>query len=157
MGASAADGEHRLGLAPGRLGGVETAAVAGDDAVELGESLDLVDDDAAHLRRRVGSLLRQLENAAAQLGARRLQLLLHFAGHLLHALHDLGEAGGGLAEHAVHLCGGLVIDRIECFAGALALFLGGRAHQLELLLDGAHALAARLGDDAGDLARPRRR
>ena len=38
--------------APGRLGGVERAAVAGDDAVKLGQRLDLIDDDAAHLRRR---------------------------------------------------------------------------------------------------------
>ena len=74
--------------------------MAGDDAIELGQRLDLVDDDAAHLRRAFGGLLRQLEHAAAQFGARRLQLLLHFRRHLLHALHDVGEALGGLREHA---------------------------------------------------------
>ena len=93
--AATADGE--TGSASRRPGSerVETAAVAGDDAVELGQSLDLIDDDAAHLRGAFGGLLRQFENAAAQLGAGRLELLLHFAGHLLHALHDLGEAVGG--------------------------------------------------------------
>ena len=43
--------------------------MAGDDAVELGQRLDLIDDDAAHLGRAVGGLLRQLEDAAAQLAA----------------------------------------------------------------------------------------
>ena len=76
--------------------------MAGDDAIELGQGLDLVDDDAPHLRRALGGLLRQFENAAAQFGARRLQLLLHFRRHLLHALHDLGEASGGLVEHGLH-------------------------------------------------------
>ena len=66
--------------------------MAGDNAIELGERLDLIDDDAAHLRCALGGLLRQFENAAAQFGAGRLELLLHFRRHLLHALHDLGEA-----------------------------------------------------------------
>ena len=71
---------------PHRLDRVETAAVTGDDAVELRQRLDLVDDDAAHLRGALGGLLRQFEHAAAQFGAGGFQLLLHFGGHLLHAL-----------------------------------------------------------------------
>ena len=47
--------------------------MAGDDAVELGQRLDLIDDDAAHLRGAVGGLLRQFEDAAAQLAAGRLR------------------------------------------------------------------------------------
>ena len=61
--------------------------MAGDDAVELGQRLDLVDDDAAHLRGAFGGLLRQFEDAAAQLGARGFELALHLGRHLLHALH----------------------------------------------------------------------
>ena len=76
------------GGAARRLGGVDAAAVAGDDAVELGQRLDLVDDDAAHLRGALGGLLRQLEDATAQLGARRLELALHLGRHLLHALEQ---------------------------------------------------------------------
>ena len=59
--------------------------MTGDDAVELGERLDLVDDDAPHLRRALGGLLRQFENAAAQFGAGGLEFLLHLRRHLLHA------------------------------------------------------------------------
>ena len=110
--------------------------MTGDNAIELGQRLDLVDDDAPHLRRALGGLLRQFEDAAAQFGARRLQLLLHFRRHLLHALHDLGETLGGLIEHRMHLGRGFVVDRVQGLAGAFALFLRGRAHQLELLLDG---------------------
>ena len=76
----------RLAAAARRLGRVEAAAVAGDDAVELGQRLDLVDDHAAHLRGALGGLLRQFEDAAAQLGARGLELALHLRRHLLHAL-----------------------------------------------------------------------
>src|SRR5580692_7135658 len=65
-----AGGVSGFGLAPHRLGGIERAAVTGDDAIELGQSFDLIDDDAAHLRGALGGLLRQFEDAAAQLGAR---------------------------------------------------------------------------------------
>ena len=57
-----------------RLDRVEAAAVAGDDAIELGQRLDLVDDHAAHLGGAVGGLLRQFEDALAQLAARGLEL-----------------------------------------------------------------------------------
>ena len=75
--------------------------MAGDDAVELGQRLDLIDDDAAHLRGAVGGLLRQFEDAVAQLGARGFELALHLGGHLLQALDHVGEALGGLREHLV--------------------------------------------------------
>ena len=95
-----------------------------DDAVELGQRLDLVDDDAAHLRGAFGGLLRQLEDAAAQFGARRLQLLVHLRGHLLHALNDLGEPLGGLVEHLMRVRRGLIVDGVQSLAGALALVIG---------------------------------
>ena len=76
-GAAAGGGVDRLRRAARRLDRVEAAAVAGDDAVELGQRIDLLDDDAAHLRGAFGGLLRQLEDALAQFGARRLHLALH--------------------------------------------------------------------------------
>ncbi len=85
-----------------------------DDAIELGQGLDLLDDDAAHLRGAVRRLLRQLENAAAQLGAGRVELALHLGRHLLHALHDLGETLGRLPEHGMGLAGRLLVDRPQC-------------------------------------------
>ena len=115
--------------------------MAGDDAVELGQRLDLVDDHAAHLRGAVGGLLRQFENAAAQLGARGLELALHLGGHLLHALQRFGEALRGLREHLVGFAAVLGVDAVQQLAGAPAL-----------LLERAGAFGARLGDDAGDLA-----
>ena len=90
--------------------------MAGDDAVELGQRLDLVDDDAAHLRGAVGGLLRQLENALAQLAACRLELLLHLRGHLLQAVDHVGEAFGCLLEHRVRLVGRLLVDAVHGIA-----------------------------------------
>ena len=100
--------------------------MAGDDAVELGQRLDLIDDDAAHLRGAVGGLLRQFEDAAAQFGAGRLQLALHLGGHLPHALQRLGEALRGLREHLVGLAAVLGVDAVQQLAGALALLLRAR-------------------------------
>ena len=84
-----------------RLDRVEAAAVAGDDAVELGQRLDLVDDDASHVGGGLGRLLRQLEYPLAQLGARALELLLHLGGHLLQTVEHLGEPLRRLREHRV--------------------------------------------------------
>ena len=74
-----------------RLDRVEAAAVPGDDAVELGQRLDLVDDHAAHLGGAFGGLLRQFEDALAQLGAGGFELLLHLGRHLLEPVDHLGE------------------------------------------------------------------
>ena len=107
--------------------------MAGDDAVELGQRLDLVDDDAAHLRGALGGLLRQFEDAAAQFVAGGFELAVHLRAsparvhlrrHLLHALHDLGEALGGVAEHGVGVAGGLVVDRVHRLGGAAAFVVG---------------------------------
>ena len=95
----------RLDPAGSRLDHVDTAAVAGDDAVELGQRLDLVDDDAAHLRGAVRGLLRQLENALAQLAAGRLEFLLHVGGHPFQAFEHVSEAGRGLREHRAQFLG----------------------------------------------------
>ena len=170
--AAAADGGQRrlLALRPARLDRVEIAAVAGDDAVELGQRLDLIDDDAAHLRGAFGGFLRQFEDAAAQLGAGGFELALHLGGHLLHALHRLGEALVGVAEHRVGVAGGLVVDRAHRLGGAAALVLGVFAHALVLFgnaaalvlgmlarafvlfADGAAAFGGRFRHDAGDVA-----
>ena len=115
--------------------------MAGDDAVQLGQRLDLVDDDAAHLGGAFGGLLRQLEDAAAQFGAGRLKLALHLGSHLPHALERLGEALRGLREHLVRLGGVLRVDAVQLLAGALAF-----------LFQRTGAIGARVGDDAGDLA-----
>ena len=50
-----------------------------------------------------------------------------------------------------------LVNRVERLAGALALLLRSLAHEIVLLLDRLHAFVAGVGDDAGDLARPRRR
>ena len=57
----------------------------GDDPVQFGQRLDLVDDYLAHLRGALGGLLRHFQHAAAKLVARGFELLMHFRGHLLHA------------------------------------------------------------------------
>ena len=91
---------HRLFLAlagAARRHHVEAAAVMGDDAVEFGQRLDLVDDHLAHLRGALGGLLRHLEHAAAQLVAGGFELAVHLGSHLLHALHHRGELLGRTA------------------------------------------------------------
>src|SRR5262249_11245859 len=86
------DGLLGMRAAPGvGLHRVHATAVAGDDAVELGERFDLLDDDAPHLRSALGSLVRQLEDAATQLAAGAVELALHLGGHLLDAQDDLAE------------------------------------------------------------------
>src|SRR5262249_50019048 len=56
----------------GRVASIEVPAVTGDDSIELGQGLDLVPDNPAHLRGILRRFLRQLEHAAAQLPARCL-------------------------------------------------------------------------------------
>ncbi len=176
--AAADNGERRLLAQTARLllhrfDGVEIAAVAGDDAVQLGQSLDLIDDDAAHLRGAFGGFLRQFEHAAAQFGAGRLELALHFGGHLLHVLHGLGEAFAGIAEQSSGVAGGLLRrsgacparhrrsvhwrrgtggrPRDEVSAWTVRMVssragpfqLGVLTHALELFADGAGAVGAR--------------
>src|SRR5262249_61319492 len=80
----------RIGAPSSRLYGVEVAAVARHDAVELGQRLDLVDDYAPHLGRAFGGLLRQLQDALAPLGSRAVELLLPLGRQLLHSLRNVG-------------------------------------------------------------------
>ena len=84
--------------------------MAGDDAIELGQRLDLVDDHAAHLRCAVGGLSRQFEDALAQLGAGGFELALHLRGHSLEPLDHLGVALRRLIEHDVGLPDILLVD-----------------------------------------------
>jgi hypothetical protein len=49
------------------------------------------------------------------------------------------------------------VDRVQVSLVRLRSSSDVVAHELELLLDGLHAVVAGLGDDAGDLARPGRR
>ena len=85
----------------------------GDDAVEFGERLDLVDDHLAHLRGVVGRLLRHFQHAAAQFVARRLELLVHLGGHLLHGLHHRAELLGRLLEHRIRFVGALLVEVVH--------------------------------------------
>ncbi len=111
--------------------------MAGDDAVEFGQRLDLVDDDPAHLGGAFGGFLRQFEDAAMQLGAGGFQLALHLGRHLLHALHRLGKAVVGLAEQRMGVAGGLIVDRPHRFGGLATLILGVFADAFVLLGDAA--------------------
>src|SRR5262249_9466849 len=82
----------------------------------------------------------------------RLEFLLHFRRHLLHALHDFAEAGGGFGENALHLRESIIVGRRERFTSTGALFLRRLTNQLVLLLDGLHALIAGLRDQSSDFA-----
>ena len=56
----------------------------------------------------------------------------------------------------MHVRRGLIVDGVQSFAGALALVIRGRAHELVLPLDSLHAVVAGFSDDAGNFSRPRR-
>ena len=141
-----------------RLDRVEAAAVAGDDAVELGQRLDLVDDDAPHVGGGLGRLLRQLENALAQLGARALELLLHLGGHLLQTRRASRRtvAPPARASHATPRR-----PARRCCAWprpAVGVLLRRRLRiSVEILGDRLHAAGGGVGGEAGDVARPFRR
>ncbi len=139
--------------APRRLGrgGVDAAPVAGDDPVQFRQRLDLVDDHPAQLRRALGGLLRQLQDAAPQLLARAFEFVLHFAGHLPHGLQHVGEARGRAVQHGLRLARGLpeqrmrfvrrlLVDAVQGFRRALPLLFGRHADPLMMLGDGAGAL-----------------
>ena len=162
-------GFGRLDPARRRLDRVEAAAVAGDDAVELGQRLDLVDDHAAHLGGAVGGLLRQFENALAQLAARGLELVLHLGGHVLEPVEHLGEALGRLREHRVRPLGDLVEHLVRLVGRLLVDAAHGirqcclRSSSALLRMVSKFSAIARappvveFGDQAGDLARALRR
>ncbi len=114
---------------------VHPAAVMGDDAVQFGERLDLVDDHLAHLRGALGGLLRHFEHAAAQLVAGRLELVMHLGRHLLHARHHVGELLGRLLEHRIRFVRGLPVDVVHGVDGLPVLLLGRDADRLELPAD----------------------
>ena len=82
----------------------------GDDPVEFGQRLDLVDDHLAHLRGVVGGLLRHFEHAAAQFVAGGFELVMHLGGHLLHGLHHGGELLGRLLEHRIRFGVALLVQ-----------------------------------------------
>ena len=86
--------------------------MSGHDTVELGERIDLLHDYTAHLRRALRGLLRQLEDALAQLAASCLHFARHRSAHLAHLAHDLDEALAGLAEQRRSLTSRLLIDRM---------------------------------------------
>ena len=79
--------------------------------------------------------------------------LLHLARHLLHALHQLGEALVGFVEQRLGVADALLVDRAHRFGGAAALLLGEFARALVLLADRAAAFGARFRHHAGDFAR----
>ena len=124
----------------------------GDDPVELGERLDLVDDHLAHLRGVVGGLLRHFEHAAAQLVAGGLELVVHLGGHLLHGLHHRGELLGRLLEHRIRLVGALLVQVVHGIEGLLPLVFGRSAHRFELAADRGRSGACGFRDHARDIA-----
>ncbi len=127
----------------------------GDDGGQLLQRLDLVADHAAHRLGRLCRLLGQFEDAALQFAARRIELALHFGGHVL----DLGHRGAELLRRLIHdlaeLGVGLIVGLAQRLLGALALARGVVADRLEL----ARRLARRaLGGDGelgADLFRAR--
>ena len=127
--------------------------MAGHDPVELGQRLDLIDDDAPHVGGGVRGLLRQLENALAQLGARALELATHLGGHLLQLVEHVGEALRGLREHAMRLFARLLVDAAHRLAQARTLFLGAAADRFEILGDRLGARGRGFRGHAGDVAR----
>ena len=130
----------------------------GDNAVELGQSLDLIDDDAAHLRRAFGRLLRQLENAATQFGARRSRAPAAFPSPSASCPARSRRSARRTGEHAVHLAGRL--PRKPCSASRRCACAPPRRSCARARIAARWCgtlFAARLGDDAGDLAGPRRR
>src|SRR4029079_18421140 len=157
--ASATDyGQRRLfaRAAQHRLHRVEITAMARNDAIEFGKSLDLVDDDPAHLRGAFGSFLRQLEDAASEFVARAFEFALHFRGHLLHALDGFAKTLVCALEEGLGLADGLLVDRTHRFGRALAFFFGVLTDALVLLADGASAFRARFRNEPGNLACARR-
>ena len=81
--------------------------MARDDAVKLGERLDLVNDHAPHLGRALSGLLRQFENVLAQLCARCFDLTAHLGPHFLQLL---AEVPGSLQKHRTRLFRNLFVD-----------------------------------------------
>ncbi len=145
LGAAADHSKRRLlARAADRLDRIEISAVAGNDTIELGQRLDLIHDDATHLRGVFGGFLRQFEHAATQFAARCVELALHFGSHLLHALDGFGKALIGVAEQGLGVAGGLLVKRAHRLGRALPLFLGILAHALVLFADRARAFGARL-------------
>src|SRR5262245_38215834 len=143
--AAADDGKRRLLARPtGRFDRIEVPAVTGDDTIEFGQGLDLVDDNPAHLRGILRRFLRQLEHAAAQLAARCLELALHLRSHLLHALDGFRKPLIGVAEEGFSVGGGLFIKGTHRSSCTLPLFFGIFAHAFLLFADLAGALGARL-------------
>src|SRR6266404_3204731 len=143
----------RLHPARRRLDRVEAAAVASHDPVELGQRLDLIDDDAPHVGGGVRRLLRQLEDALAHLGARALELATHLGGHLLQLVEHVGEALRRLREHAMRLFARLLVDAAHRLAQACTLFLGAAADRFEILDDRLGARGRGFRGHAGDVAR----
>ena len=128
--------------------------MARHDAVELGQGLDLINDDAAHVRSGVRCLLRQLENALAQLSARRFELAAHVGAHLLQLVQNLGEALRRLRQHDVRLLARLLVDAVHGLAQARPLLLGAAADCLEILPDRFDAAGRRVRSQPRDFARP---
>src|SRR5262245_15006957 len=142
--AAADDGKRRLLARPsGRFDRIEVPAVTGDDTIEFGQGLDLVDDNPAHLRGILRRFLRQLKHAAAQLAARCLELALHLRSHLLHALDGFRKPLIGVAEEGFSVGGGLFIKGTHRSSCTLPLFLSIFAHAFILFADRAGALGAR--------------
>ena len=81
-----------------------------------------------------------------------LELVVHFGGHLLHALHHVGELLRRLLEHRVGFLGALLIDLVHRLGGQPALLFGRGANRLELPADRGRTGAGGFRDHARDIA-----
>ena len=151
------DAGCRLADAPRRRRrrGIDRAARARHQGGELVQRLDLVGDDPAHVGGRFLRLLRQLDRAAADLGAGRLELVLDLRRHRAKLARRVAEAPGRGAERLAHLVDDLLIGLAQRRGRAGALLAGGRAHALELLADGARRRLGAVCQHRADLARLR--
>ena len=131
----------------------------GHDPVQFGQRLDLVDDHLAHLRGVFGGFLRHFEHATAKLVARGIEFVVHFRGHLLHALHHRGKLFGRLLEHRIGFLRALPVDVVHRIGGQPAFLFRRCAHSLELPADhgrtGARCFRHHTCDIAGPFFRGR--
>ncbi|CEG07380.1 hypothetical protein BN961_00769 [Afipia felis] len=127
--------------------------MAGDNAVELGQGFDLIDDDLAHLRGAFGCFLRQFQHAAAQIGAGGVKFLMQFGSHLLHRVDDVAELVGCFREHAGCILSAAIVNLAHRLERLAALVLDSHANGFELTANRGGACPGAFGNDTRDIAR----
>ena len=139
------------GATSGAGSATSKAPPVGDQSRELLQRPDLVGNDPPHCVGGFACLLWQIEDAAAQLLARLVELALNLARHLSHFIHRLAESAGGVFESAGELGVGLLEGRLQRLCGPLALLGRGVANGLELAGDGDRGAPCGRGEGGADL------